>query len=65
MSVVSQSIKSPLLAIKDNAEALLDDAQVRLNEAQRSRLLLIRTSVDRIVKLLLDLAKSRPGRPQE
>jgi GAF domain-containing protein len=56
---ISQSIKSPLLAIKDNTDALIEDPQSMLDEVQQNRLVLIRTAVDRIAKLLLDMAKSR------
>lgn len=63
VSSISQSIKSPLLAIKDSTEALIADTQGEIDETRRSRLLLIRTSVDRIAKLLLDLARSRNGGP--
>jgi GAF domain-containing protein len=60
---ISQSIKSPLLAIKDNTEALIDETQDKIDEVQHKRLLLIRTSVDRIAKLLLDTARSRSKGP--
>ena len=60
---LSQSIKDPLLAIKENAETLMSGSLGEINAEQHNGLHIIRSSVDKIAKHLLELARIRPSNP--
>jgi GAF domain-containing protein len=62
---LSQSIKNPLLAIRDSAESLLTGSLGEINEDQHNGLHIIRSSVDQIAKHLLELARVRSSNPED